>query len=283
MVLDNDNKPATAMVQDESYRRQLEPSSLDALFKVAHEVARVSLCGVSTPQEAFARMATGRELGLSMMQSLRGVYLVEGRPALDASLMHALCEQAADCEYFRCTESTEERATYETKRRGQEPQTLTFTLKDADRAGLLNRGSDPKKNNWNKYPKEMLRARAKSGLARMVYPDKLFGLYSREELLDGDVTDAAVPVRVEVHAVRSADRDVAAEYAELEAAIRGVGEDKNARSAMRARIKAFAEDVGEEWGGKAKALYNDLYAAKKPAPVAPPSEPAREREPGEEG
>jgi hypothetical protein len=66
--------------------------------------------------------------------------------------------------------------TYETKRRGApKPQQLTWTLADAQRAGLG--GGD----NWKKYPRAMLSARCKAELARDVYPDVLAGVYETSE------------------------------------------------------------------------------------------------------
>jgi len=79
--------------------------------------------------------------------------------------------------FFRCVESTDERAAYSTQRKGDpEPTTLTFTLAQAKQAGLVQAGG-----NWAKYPAAMLRARASSALARDVYPDLLLGCYEEDE------------------------------------------------------------------------------------------------------
>ena len=275
------NGQSTALATTESsYRRQLEPQSLDALYKVAAEIAKIGLCGVASPQEALARMVAGRELGLSMMQSLRGVYLVEGRPSLDASLMQAIAEQQTECEYFECVESTDRVATYVTKKRGRPEQRYSFSIEDAQRAGLLDRGKDPSKNNWNKHPRDMLRARAKSGLARMAYPGALFGMYSREELADGDtIVIHQEPIRIETPAqvVQTKARDTEAECLELEERIRSAT-TRESRATVRKAIEAFASDVGEPLASRVKALYNELHARKAAAPPSAPASPDSDTE-----
>ena len=126
---------------------------------------------------ALAILVQGRELGLTWMQSLRSIYVVDGKPALSAQLMIALILRSGLASYFRRVESTDERAVWETLRKGTpEPVRGEFTIKDAQRAGLL---SNPV---WTKWPRTMLRWRAAADLAREVYPDVIAGLYTPEEL-----------------------------------------------------------------------------------------------------
>ena len=63
-------------------------------------------------------------------------------------------------------------------------------MADAVTAGLA--GGD----NWRKHPKAMLRARALSAIARLVYPDLLLGVYDPDELTpqpERDVTPVVLP------------------------------------------------------------------------------------------
>jgi hypothetical protein len=152
---------------------------------MAETVSRSGLYGVASVEEAMIRMVTGMELGLSMMQSLRGVYVMEAKgkkqPGLYADMMVGICKSRNDvCEYFRLVESTGTKATYETMRKGEpNPVSISFTIEQARAAGLTNR-SDA----WKSFPEAMLRARASTALARAVYPDVLNGLYSVEEIQD---------------------------------------------------------------------------------------------------
>lgn len=56
---------------------------------------------------------------------------------------------------------------------------LSWTLEDARRAGLLDRGE-----NWQKYPRAMLRARLISEGVRTIFPGVAIGLYTPEEVVE---------------------------------------------------------------------------------------------------
>ena len=91
-------------------------------------------------------------------------------------------------EYFQLVESTDRRCVFETRRKGSpKPQILGYTIEQAKQAGLLGPTRSGKPSAWDKMPKQMLRARAKSELARLEYPDLLAGLYTPEELRDAKV------------------------------------------------------------------------------------------------
>jgi hypothetical protein len=128
--------------------------------------------------DIFVTIMAGRELGLEPMAALRGIHVVKGKPVLSADTMVAVVLRSGKAQYFEQTESTNERATYVTKRVGSErEQRQTFTIEDARTAGLTG-------DNWRKYPAAMLRARAKAILARDVYPDVLAGCYEADEARD---------------------------------------------------------------------------------------------------
>src|SRR5690606_11496215 len=73
----------------------------------------------------------------------------------------------------------DDRVTYETLRVGEDkPRRCTWTKQMAKDAGLNT------KDNWRLFPRAMLAARAKSELARDVYPDVLAGCAAQEEVGD---------------------------------------------------------------------------------------------------
>lgn len=165
-------------------RGAIAPRNPDDVWRMATTVAASGLYGVKSVEEAMVRIATGMELGLSPMQSIRGVYVISAggmsRPTLSADMMAAVVRNRADvCRYFRMVESTDKRATYETQRVGDpEPVRMSYTIEQAHRASLADKGT------WKQHPEAMLRARATSALARVVYPDILNGLYDPSELED---------------------------------------------------------------------------------------------------
>jgi hypothetical protein len=111
------------------------------------------------------------------MASLRAFHIVQGKPVLAADAIRALVLKSGLVSSFRCTERTPDRATF-TAKRGDDPEiSLTYTMAEAQAAGLLKPGSG-----WSKFPADMLVARAGAKLARLVAPEVTFGLYAPEEL-----------------------------------------------------------------------------------------------------
>lgn len=126
----------------------------------------------------IACVQTGRELGLGDMESLRSIYVVDGRPTLSAELM---VRQVRRRGHSVQGESTPDYATATGKRNDNgDTMTVTWTMEMAKRAGLA------QKQNWKNYPEAMLWARAVSQLCRMLFGDCLAGVvYTMEELEDG--------------------------------------------------------------------------------------------------
>lgn len=185
-----------------------EPTSLDEGFRMAKILVDSGLTprGVDTPQKAFLIMAQGRELGLSTMQSLGNIYVVEGKVSLSSDLMAAMVLKSPVCEYLRVVEMTPERATYAAKRKGGNEFRFSFSWEDANRAGLTNRAT------YKANPADMLRHRALSKCVRAVFPDVVSGLYTRDEVEDiVDVTPRASVVDVVQQATEAAKAPVVVE------------------------------------------------------------------------
>jgi hypothetical protein len=158
------------------------PSSVSEAVTLADRLATSGLLPESLqkrPADVLVVLMTGHELGLSPMQAIRGIHVIKGRPVMSADLLVALVRASGRCEYIRPVESNERRAVYETKRRGEAPVRLEWTMDMAKRAGLAG------KDNWQHYSAAMLRARAKADLCRAVYEDVVQGVVSREEVADG--------------------------------------------------------------------------------------------------
>jgi hypothetical protein len=155
-----------------------EPQNASDAYQMAGRLVKSGLlpAGIQTAEAAFAIIVTGKELGLTVMQSLRSVHIIKGKPTLSADLILALVKRSAACQYFQLVKSTDKVATYRTLRVGEEPTEMSFTHEQAQRAGLM--GND----NWKKYPEAMLRARCIAALARAVYPDVVLGVYETSEL-----------------------------------------------------------------------------------------------------
>ena len=167
------------------------PRSIADVELLAHKAHKSGMYGVKSAEDAFMRIVTGIELGLSASQALRGIHVFSGKPTLAADTMLAVVMRAPQCEVFSCVESTATKATYVAKRVGQRETRLTWTIEEARAAKLDG------KDNWKAYPAAMLRARCIAALARMVFPDLLLGMYTPEEMGDAVPSRDERPQRVE--------------------------------------------------------------------------------------
>jgi RecT family len=202
MTNNNDNSTALAVHQAPTEAAPLasaatlafEPSDMRGAYDLAKILiaSRLLPKGITSPEAAFTIIMTGREMGLTAMQSIRSMHIIEGKPTMSADLMVAMCKRSPTCKYFTIIESTDERAVYETHRAGEpKPTRVSFSMDDARRAGVAS------KNTWKQYPAAMLRARASAALCRAVYPDVTLGVYDTDEI--GPSTQAAADVTVTVH------------------------------------------------------------------------------------
>lgn len=268
--------------------RAFEPRGIDEAFELAKVLVASRLLprSVATPEAAFAIIATGRELGLTAMQSLRSIHVIEGKPTLSADLIAALVKQRADvCLFFRLVESTDHVATYDTQRRGEpSPTRMSFSMTDANRAGVTG------KDNWRKYPAAMLRARCITALARAVYPDLAMGLYDPDEVAvdvpaPADYTVTPEPAKSAAPQAAPAPAVDAAEVYEAICTRLDAAENLRGINAAAAYAKK-QHDAGvlsaeqlEQIGAAYKRRREDIAQQTPPAAVVL----GAEREPGEEG
>lgn len=205
------NEPQTAIVKasTSSATTALEPQSVNEAFFLAQKLVASGLLGksIQKPESALAVILAGRELGLTAMQSLRSIHVIEGKPSLSSDLMVALVKRSPTCRYFKLVESTAKIATYETYREGEGITKLSFTLEQAQAAGVAG------KDNWRKYPDAMLRARCIAALARAVYPDLLAGVYETDEIAPAP---RPVPTEAPIQADAPIDADFKQEAEETE-------------------------------------------------------------------
>jgi outer membrane biosynthesis protein TonB len=166
----------------EPSRFRYEPQSMQEAMLFAEAVVQSGLVPhIKRKEAAFAVIVTGAELGLTAMQALRSIHVVDGKPTLSAELILGLVKRSSACQWFRLVESTNDQAVYETLRRGEpEPTRYVYSTDDANRAGLLSRRP------WRQYTAAMLRARCATALARAVYPDLVAGIYDPDELQHHD-------------------------------------------------------------------------------------------------
>jgi len=150
----------------------------ETLWRVAQRCASSAMVPKAIrghPEEAFAVMIYGDELGLGPMAALRSIYMIEGQPTCSAQLMRGLILAGGHLLQWR--EVRSDRVALYGRRRDGSDALVTWTMDDARRAKLTSKG------NWGTYPRAMLAARATSELARLLFADVLHGIaYTPEEV-----------------------------------------------------------------------------------------------------
>jgi len=137
---------------------------------------------------------TARELGLPIMGAVNGLlYTVGGRVGMSALTMRHLIKQQGHT--FKIVEEEDTHAIVYGKRRDTgEEMTIKYTMDQAKKAGYAKPDS-----NYDKFPSDMMLARASGKLARRLFEDVIASCpYVTEELQDDDkngdpqVTDAEI-------------------------------------------------------------------------------------------
>jgi 5'-3' exonuclease len=183
-----DGPAETALIVAEpgtsDWNKGLEPRSLgDARVVAKWLFASRLFTQFGAPEAVLAVLLAGRELGLGAMASLRAFHVVQGRPTMAADFIRALVLASGKAQYFDCVERMATTATWKTKRVNSDHETvLTYTLDEAKTAGLVAPNSG-----WTKHPADLCAKTGSTKLARLVYPDVTFGLYSPSELGGDDL------------------------------------------------------------------------------------------------
>lgn len=128
--------------------------------------------------QAIVKILAARELGLGPFAGMNGVNIIQGKPAFSSNIM-AACVKRSGRYNYRVTEMTDKNCTIEFLENFSGKWEITgrsmFSIDDAKKAGT---------KNLDKFPRNMLFARAMSNGVRWYCPDVMNGsvVYTPEEL-----------------------------------------------------------------------------------------------------
>jgi hypothetical protein len=167
----------------------MQPDELETIQRTAKLLAASGYFGASDGITGMAQVAAkimaGREIGIGPFASVNGIHIIKGKPAIGANLMAGAVKSSGRYDY-RVRELTATVCKIEYfQRNGDKWESLgisEFTYAEATKAGT---------QNLDKFPKNMLFARAMSNGVRFYCPDIFSGnaVYVPEELgaeVDGD-------------------------------------------------------------------------------------------------
>jgi len=134
------------------------------------------------PGAILIAVQMGSELGLSPMQAIQNIAVVNGRPSVWGDALLGLVKASPVCDDVVETlegEGDKMTAICVAKRKGKSPVEARFSVQDAKDAGLWS-----KPGPWKQYSKRMLQMRARGFALRDAFPDVLRGLITAEEAAD---------------------------------------------------------------------------------------------------
>lgn len=162
----------------------------DKELRGAQFLYRSGLCpsGIKSPEAALFIILTGRDLGLSAVQSLRSIHIIQGKVELAADQQLALFKRRGGRATWLAL--TDTKGSLKLTHPNGDAHTEEFTIQDAQKAGLMD------STGWKKYPKAMIRSRCITAGLKSIGFDATAGMYDEAELGGEEVTERVEPVEV---------------------------------------------------------------------------------------
>jgi len=160
------------------------PMPVSDVERIAHAFAQSRMFGVSDPNAALSLCLLAQAEGQHPAIAFRDYSIIQGKPAKKAEAMQRdFLQSGGKIEWLELTDDC-------VKAKFSHPAggtaTIDWTMERARAAGLGG------KDNWRKFPRQMLRSRVISEGVRTVCPMATSGLYVPEEVVDFDNRPAPV-------------------------------------------------------------------------------------------
>lgn len=135
---------------------------------------------IKSAAQAVVKITAGAEMGIPPFASMSGIHIIQGKPTIGAGLMAARVKGSGKYN-FKVVEHTDKVCTIDFYEGAEKIGTSTFTDADAKKAGT---------KNLDKFPRNMLYARAMSNGVKWYTPDIFAGpVYVPEEMPEPQVQD----------------------------------------------------------------------------------------------
>lgn len=162
----------TQMIKKES-NSLVELQETQKLCQLVMQTPHYKKIGV---EGIYAIVQKAKSIGVDPLDALNGsFYFVQGKVELTSTMMNDLIRRRGHS-ITKDKKSDETICILHGKRKDNgDTWCESFSIEDAKQAGIY-------RNQWIKYPKDMLFARALSRLARQLFPDVIKGCYVQEEI-----------------------------------------------------------------------------------------------------
>lgn len=167
---------------------------------------------VKSAQQAVVKIMAGQEIGLPPFAAMSGIHVIQGKPVIGSGLIAARIKGSGKYDY-KVVQHDEKTCSIDFYQGSEKIGNSTFSLDDAKKAGT---------KNLDKFPKNMLFARAISNGVKWYCPDVFAGpVYVPEEIQN--ITEDATPTSVETEQKKkpATEKDIK----QIEARMRKEGSD----------------------------------------------------------
>ena len=153
---------------------QIQKSTTTEIMSIGKAFAESGMFpDVKTAAQAIVKIQAGQEIGIPPFAAMSGIHIIQGKPTIGAGVM-ASCVKGSNKYDYRVVESTEQVCSIDFYQGKEKIGNSTFTIADAKKAGT---------KNLDKFPKNMLFARAMSNGVKWYTPDVFSGpVYVPEEM-----------------------------------------------------------------------------------------------------
>lgn len=153
--------------------------AFEAMDKMAQVVAKSKLWKtVDSPEKAMALMLLCQSEGLHPMAAVRRYDLIQGVPTLKSEAQLAEFYSRGGMVKWIERSATACKARFSHAKHCPDGVEIAWTLEDARKAGLTG------KDNWVKFPRQMLSARVAAEGVQVVDPGAGLGMLTQEEMMD---------------------------------------------------------------------------------------------------
>lgn len=139
---------------------------------------------IKSAAQAIVKIQAGQEIGIPPFAAMSGIHIIQGKPTIGAGLIASSIKGSGKYD-FRVVEHSEKICSIEFFQGKESLGISTFTIEDAKKAGT---------KNIDKFPKNMLFARAISNGVKFYTPDVFSGPVYTPEEMEQVTIDAPVEV-----------------------------------------------------------------------------------------
>lgn len=184
-TIEHEQAPRLPTLNSGGAVRAIVPQDFESAWRIASAVCKAGMAprGLDTPEKAMVAILHGLEVGLTPMNALQSIAVINSRATIwgdgALGLVQASGKMSSHKEWYEGTGDTRKAFCVVVRRGDPEPKQGEFSVADAKKAALWGKAGP-----WQQYSDRMLKMRARAFALRDGFSDVLRGLGIAEEVQD---------------------------------------------------------------------------------------------------